>query len=135
MQCHAVNRSTKVLVVVLVTLASCISLAPAQIHWNRGWGAGGSMGKRSPSSPSSSSSSSSVAGGRLEVVGEETGFLDCSGDLTHAYNLLLKVIETEASRLAACELRSEGAASPVTGEREGHLPHTLPWWKSSSTDQ
>lgn len=95
------------------------------------------MGKRSPSSPSSATSSS-VAGGRLEVVGEETGFLstlDCSGDLTHAYNLLLKVIETEASRLAACELRSEAVASPVTGEREGHLPRALPWWKSSSTDQ
>ena len=53
------------------------------------------MGKRSSSSPSSVVSPS-VSGGRGELGGEETVFLpplDCTADLTHAYNLLLKIIE------------------------------------------
>ncbi|XP_050696681.1 uncharacterized protein LOC126985578 [Eriocheir sinensis] len=137
MQSHVGNRCSRVLVVVLVTLAACFTPAPAQIHWNRGWGAGGSMGKRFPSSVASSSPS--VAGGRGDLGTEEAGFMtavDCSADLTHAYNLLLKIIESEATRIAACELRSEtAAASSVAGEHEDHPARVLPWWKASTTDQ
>lgn len=71
-----------------VLISRLASPSPGQIHWNRGWGAGGSMGKRSSaSSPMSPSASLGVDTEALMLSSE------CSFDVAHVSNLLARIIE------------------------------------------
>ncbi|XP_064086971.1 uncharacterized protein LOC135201724 [Macrobrachium nipponense] len=129
MLCRVDARAIKALLLALVALAAMVTPATSQIHWNRGWGAGGSMGKRSSAMPSSASSVSSVDG---ELVLST----DCSStDLAHLTSLIARIVESEVNRLASCALREHQVASAPESE---HLSH-LPWWiqarKAASTDQ
>ncbi|XP_066979438.1 uncharacterized protein [Macrobrachium rosenbergii] len=115
----------------LVALAAMVTPATSQIHWNRGWGAGGSMGKRSSAMPSSSSTSSASS-----MDGELVLSTDCSStDFAHLTSLIARIVESEVNRLASCALREHQVASAPESD---HLSH-LPWWiqarKATSTDQ
>ncbi|XP_068242638.1 uncharacterized protein [Palaemon carinicauda] len=131
MLCRVDTRAVKALLFAIVALAAIVTPATSQIHWNRGWGAGGSMGKRSSAMPSSSSSSSSSS-----LDGEMVLNTDCSStDLAHLTSLIARVVESEINRLASCAQREHQALSSSESD---HFPH-LPWWiqarKATSTDQ
>ncbi|XP_053626451.1 uncharacterized protein [Cherax quadricarinatus] len=124
MPCHVDATCVKALLLTLVALAACITPATSQIHWNRGWGAGGSMGKRS-SSPVAVGAPSLLAetpAGDLNDLGLNP---DCSLDMNYISNLLAKIIESEVSRVAACEVRGRSSAD-MGGEADQMSRY--PWW-------
>ncbi|XP_047490343.1 uncharacterized protein LOC125039981 [Penaeus chinensis] len=126
MPCRVDASYVRVILLALLALAACIAPASTQIHWNRGWGAGGSMGKRSSaSSPMSPSASLGVDTEAMMLSSE------CSFDVAHVSNLLARIIESEASRLAGCEVRGRyPGLSPVMGGDQDSLGR-LPWWYAS----
>ncbi|KAG7173173.1 hypothetical protein Hamer_G008710 [Homarus americanus] len=113
MPCRVDATCVKALLLALVTLTACITPATSQIHWNRGWGAGGSMGKRSSSA--AASSTSPIEGGP-------------AGDN-----------ESEVSRMATCEVRgrSVGSSTMMTGEQDqlARYPFWMAMRKAPTTDQ
>ncbi|XP_071525642.1 uncharacterized protein [Panulirus ornatus] len=141
MLCRVDATCFKALLLALVALAACITPATSQIHWNRGWGAGGSMGKRSSSAPSAVSASVPLAEAAAAAAAEcdMTLASDCSVDFSCLSTLLLKIIESEVSRAAMCEARgrSLGSSAVVADEREQLT--RFPWWmatrKTSASDQ
>ncbi|XP_042214548.1 uncharacterized protein LOC121861071 [Homarus americanus] len=136
MPCRVDATCVKALLLALVTLTACITPATSQIHWNRGWGAGGSMGKRSSSAAASSTSpiEGGPAGDNEVVLSPE-----CSLDLTYISSLLAKIIESEVSRMATCEVRgrSVGSSTMMTGEQDqlARYPFWMAMRKAPTTDQ
>ncbi|XP_042856733.1 uncharacterized protein LOC122243291 [Penaeus japonicus] len=125
MPCRVDATCVKALLLALLALAACVAPAASQIHWNRGWGAGGSMGKRSSASSPSPSASLGVDTEAMMLSSE------CSFDVAHVSNLLARIIESEASRLAGCEVRGRYPGfSPVMGGDQDSLGR-LPWWYTS----
>ncbi|CAL4082838.1 unnamed protein product, partial [Meganyctiphanes norvegica] len=109
-----------------------------QIHWNRGWGAGGSMGKRSPSGSLNSNSLAAALQGSSD---------HCSVDLQHISKMVTQLIQSEVSRVLRCEDRERGlvnaavmeemaaaASSPIvhqTSPLSGPVSPVVPWWTTA----
>ncbi|XP_045623759.1 uncharacterized protein [Procambarus clarkii] len=135
MTCHMDATSVKALLLTLVALAACVTPTASQIHWNRGWGAGGSMGKRSP--PATGAVAASPLAEAPEVDADVVLSPDCSLDMNYVSGLLAKIIESEVTRVVSCMER--GGSSVVVGSEQDQLTR-YPWWmavrgKVPTTDQ
>ncbi|RXG54308.1 hypothetical protein Avbf_18576, partial [Armadillidium vulgare] len=93
-----------------------------QIHWNRGWGAGGSVGKRSLFLPTNTF--------------HEQKKSECSSQIFKFVSSLAKQIEREIENILICETEArltllEEVSSSELDEGESQISKIRPLWRTS----
>ncbi|KAL7645336.1 UNVERIFIED_CONTAM: hypothetical protein RMT77_003722 [Armadillidium vulgare] len=117
------NREvTQGLALVLLIFCAVIFPVHSQIHWNRGWGAGGSVGKRSLFLPTNTF--------------HEQKKSECSSQIFKFVSSLAKQIEREIENILICETEArltllEEVSSSELDEGESQISKIRPLWRTS----